>query len=134
MKRDHLIKRVLAFSLALSLGLTLPAAAAAIPPACDETYYATLDSYGGLLDSSVVKSVRTRGVDALTDYGSYQEVVNLTDSREAQVDGGKVTFDLTGDVPDKFYFECKTTQPYEDFPWKLSMSYTLNGVDRKSVV
>ncbi len=128
MKRDHLIKRVLAFSLALSLGLTLPAAAAAIPPACDETYYATLDSYGGLLDSSVVKSVRTRGVDALTDYGSYQEVVNLTDSREAQVDGGKVTFDLTGDVPDKFYFECKTTQPYEDFPWKLSMSYTLNGV------
>ena len=104
------------------------AAAAAIPPAWDETYYATLDCYGGLLESSVVKSVRTRGLTSLTDYGTYDQVVNLTDSRTAAVEAGQVSFDLSGDVPEKFYFECKTSQPYEDFPWRLSLDYALNGV------
>lgn len=124
-------RRVLAAAMALvlTLGVSIPAAGAAeIAPTCDETYYATLDYYGTLMESSVVKSIRTYGNAVLTDYGAYDEVTNLTDGREAAVSGGRVTFDLSGDVPDKFYFEGKTTQPYTDFPWTLSMSYTLNGV------
>ena len=128
MKRGYTRLTAVLMALVLSLGLTLPAAAAAIPPAWDETYYATLDCYGGLLDSSVVKSCRTRGLTTLTDYGTYEEVVNLTDSRPAAVEVGQVTFDLSGEAPEKFYFECKTSQPYEDFPWRLSLSYALNGV------
>ena len=123
-------RRVLAAALAalMILGVSLPAGAADIAPTCDETYYATLDYYGGLTQSSVVKSVRTYGNPVLTDFGAYDQVTNLTDNREATLAGGRVTFDLSGDVPDKFYFEGKTSQPYTDFPWALSLSYTLNGV------
>lgn len=125
------IQRPLALTTAafLTLGLLTPALAAEpIAPSCDETYYATLDYYGALLDSSVVKTFHTHGNAILTDYGTYDQVTNLTDSRPASVTDGKVAFDLTGDVPDKFYFEGKTAQPYEDFPWSLSLTYTLNGV------
>lgn len=124
-------RRVLAAAMALvlTLGASIPAAGAQeIAPTCDETYYAILDYYGALTESSVVKSIRTYGNAVLTDYGTYDEVTNLTDGREATISGGRVTFDLSGDVPDKFYFEGKTTQPYTDFPWTLSMSYALNGV------
>jgi putative membrane protein len=116
----------------LALGTALPVGAVELTATTDETYYATLDYYGGLMDSSVVKSVRTFGNATLTDYGSYDEVTNLTDDREAVVSGDKVSFDLTGNVPDKFYFEAKTAQPYTDFPWTLSLSYTLNGLPAKA--
>ena len=132
MKRiRNTVQRPLALTTAalLTLGLLTPALAAEpIAPACDETYYATLDYYGALLDSSVVKTFRTHGAAVLTDYGSYDQVTNLTDGRQASVADGRVTFDLTGDVPEKFYFEGKTTQPYAEFPWSLSLSYALNGV------
>lgn len=124
-------RRTLALSLVLLLTLQALAPAVSaqeIAPTCDETYYATLDYYGALLESSVVKSYRTYGSERLTDYGLYDQVTNLTDSRGAAVADGQVSFDLSGDVPDKFYFEGKTAQPYEDFPWTLALSYTLNGV------
>ena len=84
MKRLHSrpVRRCLALGLALllTLGLSAPAFAdgAALTPAHDETYYATLDYYGGVLDSSVVKSYKTYGSDTITDYGDYNEVTNLT--------------------------------------------------------
>lgn len=117
----------------MCMGLAVPAFAEdAIQPACDETYYATLDYYGKLTDSSMVKTYRTYGNPVLTDYGSYDSVTNLTDRRAAKIETGKVTFDLTGDVPDKFYFEGKTARPYREFPWKLDLSYRLNGVPTKA--
>ena len=120
----------LALVLSLTLGLTVPAASAAgTSPSCDETYYATLDPYGQLLDSSVVKTYATGGGPLLTDYGVYDQIINLTDGREAaRGEDGSISFDLSGEAPDKFCFEGKTAQPYEEFPWKLSLSYTLNGV------
>lgn len=129
------VRRPIAVMLAaaLCLGLTVPALAAEdITPTCDETYYATLDYYGTLMDSSVVKTYRTYGNSVLTDYGKYDSISNLTDRREPKVENGKVTFDFAGDVPNKFYFEGKTSQPYETFPWKLDLSYRLNGVPTKA--
>lgn len=128
---SKLPRRALAVALisVFSLGL-LPAGALAadVTPACDETYYATLDPYGTLLDSSVVKSYRTFGQSVIQDYGSYSQVINLTDDRlPADGDGG-VTFDLSGSVPERFYFEGKTAKPFEEFPWSLRLSYSLNGV------
>ena len=123
-------KRVLASGLALLTAITamLPARAANLSPTSDETYYATLDYYGGLMDSSVVKSIRTFGNSTISDYGVYDEVINLTDSRAGTLSAEGVTFDLSGNVPDKFYFEGKTTQPYAQFPWFVSLSYELNGL------
>lgn len=137
MKQFHVsaLQRFMSLGLVLILttGLAMPALAAEkLVPACDETYYATLDYYGVLTDSSVVKTYRTYGNAAITDYGDYDTVTNLTDRRAPKIENGKVTFDFAGDVPDKFYFEGKTAQPYADFPWTLDLSYTLNGVPAKA--
>lgn len=132
MKNTSFLRRMTAILLAVLLAagslVTSVGAAELIAPYCDETYYATLDYYGDLLESSVVKSYRTHGNAKITDYGVYDSVTNLNDSRAATVADGKVEFDLTGDVPEHFYFEGKTAQPYTDFPWKVSLSYKMNGV------
>lgn len=123
-------KRGLALSLALTMTVTalVPAAgAAAIPAACDEAYYATLDYYGGVREASVVKSYRLNGAKTITDHGAYDEVVNLTDGLTPTVSEDTVTFELGEDAPEKFYFEGKTTRPFEDLPWSIAVSYRLNG-------
>ncbi len=127
-------KKALAALMALvvSTGSIFPAMAQELKPISDETYYATLDPYGALLDSSVVKSIRTFGAETITDYGSYSQIINLTDDREAVQQDGQVSFDLSETKPEKFYFEGKTEQPFQEFPWKLSISYTLNGLPVKA--
>ncbi len=124
-------KRPLALVLALILtagGLSSAASAAGLSPTCDESYYATLDYYGGLMDSSVVKSYRLNGNSSITDYGAYDSVENLTDGRApAQWEGGRLTFELGDNAPEKFYFEGKTTRPFRELPWTISVSYKLNG-------
>ena len=131
-----LVRRGGAAALALTVLMGLCPAALAdeaqLPPTHDETYYATLDYYGGVVDSSVVKSYQTFGASSITDYGIYQEVTNLTDDREATLSEDSVTFQLGEDAPNRFYFEGKTTKPLEEFPWTLSLSYSLNGVPAKA--
>ncbi|MEY8386238.1 hypothetical protein AALC17_02940 [Oscillospiraceae bacterium 38-13] len=131
-------KRASALALAavLTAALPLPAAAAesgdGVAPTCDEAYYATLDYYGSLMEGSVVKSYAMNGKDRLTDYGVYDDVINLTD-RTAPVRGeGATSFRFDGGAPDHFYFEGKTTRPFEDLPWTVSLHYTLNGVPARA--
>ena len=126
--------RVSAVGLAIlaAYGGAMPAAAVqtvgnGVAPTYDEAYYATLDYYGNLTNGSVVKSYRTNGATQLTDYGQYDEVVNLTDGTAPLQSGGRTTFRFSEDVG-TFYFEGKTAQPFADLPWTLSVSYTLNGV------
>lgn len=121
-------------SVLLAVG-SVPAAAAGdgVTPLYDEAYYAMTDCYGNLTEGSVVKSYRTNGFTTLTDYGDYDEVVNLTDGTVPVTADGKTTFRFDGDnVPDHFYFEGKTAQPFEDLPWTLAVSYTLNGVPARA--
>ncbi len=123
-------KRTLALTLALTVavGAMLPSAhAMTLPATCDETYYATLDYYGGLQEASVVKSYRLNGNTSITDYGVYDEVINLTDGLKPTVDGSCVTFSLGENAPEKFYFEGKTQAPFEELPWNIAVSYKLNG-------
>ena len=136
-QHTHLIgKRLLSSALAILLAAAciVPAAAAepigdGVTPTYDEAYYATLDYYGNLLDGSVVKSYTLNGATSLTDYGTYDEVVNLTDGTTPAVAGNATTFSFSGkDAPSHFYFEGKTAAPFEALPWTLSVSYTLNGV------
>ena len=103
-----------------------------VTPTCDEAYYAMLDYYGNLTDGSVVKSYSMNGVSKITDYGTYDTVNNLTDGTAPSVSGGATTFDFGSDVPEHFYFEGKTSQPFEALPWKLTLSYDLNGVPTKA--
>ncbi len=104
-----------------------------VKPIYDEAYYAMTDYYGNLTDGSVVKSYTTNGAASLTDYGDYDEIVNLTNGLAPKTVGGRsvFTFDESG-IPDHFYFEGKTAKPFEQLPWTLAVHYTLNGVAMKA--
>jgi len=129
-----------AVSAALTLSCATPAFAAA-PAApvsdgrkmtCDEAYYATLDYYGNLTDGSIVKSYVLNGATSITDFGEYESVSNLTDSTAPSEGAKRVAFDFADAAPTHFYFEGKTKKPYENLPWTISLSYTLNGVPMKA--
>ena len=104
-----------------------------VKPIYDEAYYAMTDYYGNLTDGSVVKSYTTNGTASLTDYGDYDEIVNLTNGLAPKTVGGRsvFTFDERS-IPDHFYFEGKTAKPFEQLPWTLAVHYTLNGVAMKA--
>ena len=140
MKRKCLTgKRILSLLLVSTLVITcaLPAAAAepvgdGIIPTCDEAYYAMLDYYGNLTEGSVVKSYALNGAGSITDYGTYDSLNNLTNSVPPSASEGVTTFEFGSTPPEHFYFEGKTTQPFETLPWTISMSYKLNGVPAKA--
>ncbi|MFR2488681.1 MAG: hypothetical protein ACLTAC_36085, partial [Hungatella sp.] len=99
-------KRITAFVLAavLACGPTMEAGAAADTPVCDETLYITMDPYGEIKESSVVKSYTTNGSSQIVDYGTYNRITNMTDHAEPVTDSeGKLTFNLEISE-DRFYF------------------------------
>ena len=133
-KRQLLRVGSCALSALMVLG-SIPAAAIGdgVTVTYDEAYYAMTDYYGNLTDGSVVKSYRTNGIATLTDYGDYDEIINLTDGTVPARNGGMTTFRLDEKaLPGTFYFEGKTTKPFQQLPWTISMSYTLNGVPTKA--
>ena len=133
-KRQLLRVGSCALSALMVLG-SIPAAAIGdgVTATYDEAYYAMTDYYGNLTDGSVVKSYRTNGIATLTDYGDYDEIINLTDGTAPARSGGMTTFRLDEKaLPGTFYFEGKTTKPFQQLPWTISMSYTLNGVPTKA--
>ena len=134
-KKTRALRRVLPCLLAGTLLLSsVPALAVddGVEPTYDEAYYALTDYYGNLTEGSVVKSYTVNGAASLTDYGDYDEIVNLTDDRVPTSAAGGNVFSFDGDAPEHFYFEGKTAQPFEDLPWTLSVHYTLNGVAAKA--
>ena len=134
-KKTRALRRMLPCLLAGTLLLSsVPALAVddGVEPTYDEAYYALTDYYGNLTEGSVVKSYTVNGAASLTDYGDYDEIVNLTDDRVPTSAAGGNVFSFDGDAPEHFYFEGKTAQPFEDLPWTLSVHYTLNGVATKA--
>ena len=133
-KRQLLRGGSCALAALMALG-SIPAAAIddGVTATYDEAYYAMTDYYGNLTDGSVVKSYRTNGIATVTDYGDYDEVINLTDGTAPSQTGGKTVFQMDeSDLPNTFYFEGKTAKPFAQLPWTLSVSYTLNGVPTKA--
>lgn len=138
MKSTPALRRLTAAVLALTTVLTAAAPAALAAgdqpaPACDEAYYATLDYYGGLTQGSVVKSYTLHGASTLIDYGTYDEVVNLTDGTVPVRRASTTEFHFgEGAAPDRFYFEGRTAAPFESLPWTIAVSYALNGVPTRA--
>ena len=128
-------RRLFSLLTAAGLLLSLPGYCAAaeviddgVRPVYDEAYYATTDYYGNLTNGSVVKSYILNGASELTDYGTYDEVVNLSDGRDPVRNGQAVTFQFGPDAPARFYFEGKTASPFAALPWTMEVRYRLNGV------
>ncbi len=103
-------------------------------PVCDEALYVTMDPYGTIRESSIVKSYDLNGAGTIVDYGTYSEINNMTDYAVPTVENEKLTFTLD-DAPanGRFYFEGKM-DPEEvgrNLPWNITVSYKLNGVEKK---
>ena len=137
MTRHSRLTRITALVLAaLTAGTAMVPVCAApiddgVTPIYDEAYYATLDYYGNLTQGSVVKSYTLNGASSLTDYGVYDQVVNLTDGTVPTSGSGRTAFQFD-QAPDHFYFEGKTSAPFQNLPWTITLRYTLNGVPARA--
>lgn len=121
----------LAASMTIMTGIHAFAQAGAL--SCDEAMYVTMDAYGNIKETSVVKSYDLHGSKQVVDYGTYSEINNMSDYTNPVVEDGKVTFSLDTDPENgRFYFEGKTDpeQTAKDLPWNLTVSYKLNGVEK----
>lgn len=92
----------------------------------DESVYVNLDYYGSVEEVNIVKGCFLNGNTVITDYGNYNEVVNMSNRAEPVLEKGKVTWNLDGEE-DSFYFQCKTQELNTELPWMLDVSYRLNG-------
>lgn len=132
MKRKSKLLRCAALALtgALLAPQAAPLALAAAPePTTDEAVYVNLDEYGALRDMRVVKGVTLNGATSLSDYGSYEEVNNLTSHDEPQLRSDGVDFALGEVSGSRFYYECVPSDPDAlQMPWTFDVSYKLDGV------
>ncbi|WP_313186505.1 hypothetical protein [Lacrimispora sp.] len=126
--------RILSMGLAVivSLESVLPALASPDVPQYDETLYVTMDPYGGIKESSIVKNYQMNGNSMVVDYGVYDKVLNLTDHSEPVIgEDGSVTFSPE-ETGNRFYFEGRTQTEKSQLPWDIKVSYRLNGVEKKA--
>ncbi len=126
--------RILSMGLAVivSLESVLPAMASPDVPQYDETLYVTMDPYGGIKESSVVKNYQMNGNSMVVDYGVYDKVMNLTDHSEPVIgEDGSITFSPE-ETGNRFYFEGRTQTEKSQLPWDIKVSYRLNGVEKKA--
>ena len=93
----------------------------------DESVYVNLDYYGGVDEVNIVKGCMLNGNTEIVDYGDYKEVINMSNGAAPTLEGGKVTWDLSGQKDERFYFECKTDTLTQELPWNLDVTYKLNG-------
>ncbi|WP_124066295.1 hypothetical protein [Clostridium sp. E02] len=101
-------------------------------PTCDETLYITMDPYGDIKESSIVKTYELNGSNEFVDYGTYEKIINLTDhSKVISGKDGSVTF-KPEERSGRFYFEGQTKTEKNQLPWEINVSYRLNGVIKKA--
>lgn len=98
----------------------------------DETLYANLDYYGKQKDSIVVKGVTLNGLRTFTDYGEYNQVINMSNYAKPVIQKDHVSWQLPEDAADRFYYECKLNTNEVVLPWKFDVSYKLNGVPKRA--
>jgi len=116
----------------VSLESVLPALASPDVAQYDETLYVTMDPYGGIKESSIVKNYQMNGNSMIVDYGVYDKVMNLTDHSEPVIgEDGSITFSPE-ETGRRFYFEGRTQTEKSQLPWDIKVSYRLNGVERKA--
>ncbi|SET70992.1 hypothetical protein [Lacrimispora sphenoides] len=126
--------RILSMGLAVivSLESVLPAMASPDVPQYDETLYVTMDPYGEIKESSIVKNYQMNGNSMVVDYGVYDKVMNLTDHSEPVIgEDGSITFSPE-ETGNRFYFEGRTKTEKSQLPWDIKVSYRLNGVEKKA--
>ena len=117
-----------ALMLCTNVGGPAPAYGAQAAVDVDETMYVNLDYYGKTSKVNVVKSCSLNGNTAFTDYGTYENVTNMSDETQPQLGDGTVTWNLPADRSGRFYYQCTLGNDQVTLPWDFNVSYKLNGV------
>ncbi len=114
---------------AVLMGQTVYMDVQAAPPKVyvDESVYVNLDYYGEVEEVNIVKGCMLNGNTTVVDYGVYDEVVNMSNTAAPTLEDGRVTWDLSGQEGERFYFECRTDTLAQELPWDLDVTYKLNG-------
>ena len=94
----------------------------------DETMYVNLDYYGKISMANVVKGCSLNGSTSFTDYGTYEDVTNMSTLEQPVLENGSVTWNLPDDQKGRFYFKGKIKTDQVVLPWTFDVSYKLNGV------
>lgn len=126
MKHRDSIKRTAALTLAVALAAlgAVPACAAGGPEK-DEVIYVNLTPEGKEGTIYVVNSYDLTEETAITDYGDYRRVKNLTTTGALEQKGDAVRFTAPAG---KFYYQGELdTARIADLPWKVSAVYLLDG-------
>lgn len=124
MKKDT--KRLTALALAVACGamLTVPAYGAGLPEK-DEVIYVNLDPEGKEGTIYVVNSYDLPQETAITDYGDYRSVRNLTTTDPLEQSGDTVKITAPAG---KFYYQGELSgDRLKDLPWRVSVKYLLDG-------
>ena len=131
MKKAGRILTVFLAAAVLAPTAALPAGAAAPAVTADETAYVSLDYYGKPGDVSVVKRYSLNGNSTITDYGSYGDILNMSNEAKPSVSGNTVTWSLPQGTQD-FYCQYTPKDPSISLPWSFDVSYKLNGAPAKA--
>ena len=92
----------------------------------EEVVYANLTPSGESKEVYVVSVLHNGAAGTVTDYGNYASVKNLTDTGPLALRDDKVTASVPkGD----FYYQGTLRRP--DLPWRISVTYTLDGAPLK---
>lgn len=129
MMHNHKLRRLTAA--VLTLLCVLPQAAQAAVPTIqtDEAVYINLDYYGTPENTRIVKGVSLNGHTEFTDYGNYSDVYNMSTLDKPTLEDGAVSWSLTDDGLQRFYYECVPDSSASiQLPWNFDVSYKLNGV------
>ncbi|HIQ72935.1 MAG TPA: hypothetical protein IAA51_00735 [Candidatus Cottocaccamicrobium excrementipullorum] len=122
---------VLLMTALLSETVLTPVLAGEPIPSVDETMYVNLDTYGKKRAVSVVKCVRSNGASSFTDYGEYTRIINMSNDALPQEKEGEVTWNLSQDSHEPFYYEGVMEPESVQLPWNFDVSYQLNGRPEK---
>lgn len=88
----------------------------------EEVLYGVLDHYGSAENVYAVVILSSDEPCKAVYYGPFADVKNLSDTRELELKGNRVTLDgLDG----RFYFQ--STLKSTSLPWDIAISYTLDG-------
>lgn len=105
---------------------SVPVMAAEPQVSVDESVYVTMDYYGRITDTSIVKGCDINGNNKFLDYGAYSKVTNMSTNDEPKLTDDHVEWDLP-ERTGRFYFECVPKDIEHALPWTVDVSYSLNG-------
>lgn len=112
---------LLCVAIAANAGV-LPALAETTDPQKDENVYVNLNTDGSVSGVYVVNEYELSNQTALTDYGNYTAVKNLSSDDEITLSGNKVQVEAPAG---KFYYQGDMDGT--EIPWNISISYELDG-------